>query len=86
MTLDLVLCKYIRTIGQLLLFSPFFVLIFQSYFSNKESVFVLFFTLSYFGHSTFRVSRYDKGQTFIFLSYLYVSPISGLEVLCYYYY
>ena len=86
MTLDLVLCKYIRTIGQLLSFSPFFVLIFQSYFSNKESVFVLFFTLFYFGHSTFRVSRYDKGHTFIFLSYLYVSPISGLEVLCYYYY
>ena len=39
----------------------------------------------YFGHSASRVSRYDKGHTFIFLSYLYVSSISGLEVLCYYY-
>ena len=92
MTPDLVLCKYIRTIGQLLLFQPVLVLILQCYFFNKESVFVLFhllspvFTLFYFGYSTSRVSRYDKGHTLIFLSYLYVSPISGLEVLCYYYY
>ena len=45
-----------------------------------------FLLLFYFGHSASRVSRYDKGHTFIFLSYLYVSSISGLEVLCYYYY
>ena len=46
----------------------------------------VFLTLFYFGHSASKVSRYDKGHTFIFLSYLYVSSISGLEVLCYYYY
>ena len=44
-----------------------------------------FLLLFYFGHSASRVSRYDKGHTFIFLSYLYASPISDLEVLCYYY-
>ena len=43
------------------------------------------FTSFYFGHSTSRVSRsrrYDKGHNFIFLSYLYDTPISGLDVLC----
>ena len=35
-----------------------------------------FLLLFYFGHRASRVSRYDKGHTFIFLSYLYVSSIS----------